>query len=54
MARSRNSRKGSTNNHSKRHNCCGTGCPWCEKNFQIAEAKQKLKGTEDLRRVREV
>lgn len=56
MARSHNSRRGIIKKHSKRHSSCGPhkdSCPYCESNFEHATNKQRLKGTEELRRVRE-
>ncbi len=56
MSRSRNSKRGFSRTHNKRHHTCSNdkfGCPYCESNFVHAETKQKLKGTEDTRRVKE-
>lgn len=46
MSRSRNSRRGSTNKHRKRHFCCDPGCSTCNKNFKHAERRQAMKGME--------
>lgn len=46
MSRSRNSRKGSTNKHTKRHGGCGPGCSYCQSNYTIATLRQKAKNTE--------
>lgn len=37
MSRSKNSRKGSTNKHSRRHRVCveGPNCPYCNHNLHI-------------------
>jgi hypothetical protein len=49
MSRSNNSRKGKNKSrgHNKHHNCCEPHCPYCHKNFVVAELKQKLKGAEE-------
>jgi len=53
MSRSNNSRKGKNKSrgHSKRHNCCGKNCSYCEHNFKIAEIKQKQSGLEEAPRL---
>jgi len=48
MSRSKNSRKGIVHRHGKRHSTCvdGPTCPYCARNFKIAEIRQKLKDTD--------
>jgi len=53
MSRSNNSRKGKKNSrgHQGRHSCCEPNCPYCQKNFTIADLKQQLKGSEENTRL---
>jgi hypothetical protein len=48
MSRSKNSRRGVTNKHGRRHSVChdGHNCPYCSHNFKIAALRQRAKGTD--------
>ncbi len=48
MTRSKNSRRGATNKHSKRHKVCHSkGCPYCLRNLTHAVKKQQKEPHED-------
>jgi hypothetical protein len=43
MSRSRNSRRGSTNKHAKRHRMCSPGCSYCHRNITHSLCMEKAR-----------